>query len=499
MSQWGSHLSYVPPPPEPSVYDPNTMHPLQPHLTGLTDFGHGAGDNTFVQNTPVAPVPPETDNPLILLNTLINEFRSWRDEVNGRMTQIENHMQANSFNMAHFNGLHTDLQTIFDQIQAIPAVQRPQLTGTNRQPPPPPVRVTPTSQPPPVRVTPPIVPAVRVKLAKPDKFDGKKDKSTTFKVAITQYLRATYPGTSDDNKIAFIISYLDGKASEWIEPHMEHDILRQAVPWLHDVNLFWTEFEKRFGEIDQATKALKKLKSLKQKSSVQDYVTEFQSLAAYVNYDDLALRDMFYEGLKDEIKMAMLSQLFDVKDNSTTGQMVVDRALLIDQHLEQFSGRSIFEKNTSSSKDRAPAPTNNTREKLSSGDAVYMIGTDGRAVKGKIESIGRNNRGQVVPNVKWAGQNSTVQVPFPALKKDDRPMSGVTRAPPPPPVLTKGKGPGPMELDGEKRTGGIICLRCQGKGHMARNCPSKPISGYEAKIEEVKEPDLDDESVKDGA
>ncbi|QRV84273.1 Retrotransposon gag protein [Ceratobasidium sp. AG-Ba] len=264
--------------------------------------------------------------------------------------------------MAHFNGLHTDLQTIFDQIQAIPAVQRPQLTGTNRQPPPPPVRVTPTSQPPPVRVTPPIVPAVRVKLAKPDKFDGKKDKSTTFKVAITQYLRATYPGTSDDDKIAFIISYLDGKASEWIEPHMEHDILRQAVPWLHDVNLFWTEFEKRFGEIDRATKALKKLKSLKQKSSVQDYVTEFQSLAAYVNYDDLALRDMFYEGLKDEIKMAMLSQLFDVKDNSTTGQMVVDRALLIDQHLEQFSGRSIFEKNTSSSKDRAPAPTNNPRK-----------------------------------------------------------------------------------------------------------------------------------------
>ncbi|QRV83624.1 Retrotransposon gag protein [Ceratobasidium sp. AG-Ba] len=473
------------------------MHPLQPHLTGLTEFGHGAGDNTFVQNTPVAPIPPETDNPLILLNTLINEFRSWRDEINGRMTQIENHMQNNSFNMAHFNGLHTDLQTIFDQIQATPTTQRPQLTGTNRQPPPPPVASIPQAQS--VRATQPTAPTVRVKLAKPDKFDGKKDKSTTFKVAITQYLRATYPGILDDDKIAFIISYLDGKASEWIEPHMEHDVLRQAVPWLHNVNLFWTEFEKRFGEIDRATKALKKLKTLKQKTSVQDYVTEFQSLAAYVNYDDLALRDMFYEGLRDEIKMAMLSQLFDVKDNATTGQMVVDRALLIDQHLEQFSGRSIFEKTPSSSKNHAPTPSNNTREKLSTGDAVYMIGTDGRAVKGKIESIGRNNRGQVVPNVKWAGQNSTVQVPFPALKKDDRPTSGITRAPPPLPTLAKGKGPGPMELDGEKRTGGITCLRCQGKGHMARDCPSKPISGYEAKIEEVKEPDSDDESVKDDA
>ncbi|QRV96791.1 Transposon Tf2-12 polyprotein [Ceratobasidium sp. AG-Ba] len=106
---------------------------------------------------------------------------------------------------------------------------------------------------------------------------------------------------------------------------------------------FGLNSKKCFGEIDRATKALKKLKNLKQKLSVQDYVTKFQSLAAYVNYDDLALRDMFYEGLKDEIKMAMLSQMFDVKDTTTTGQMVVDRALLINQHLEQFSGCTMFE------------------------------------------------------------------------------------------------------------------------------------------------------------
>ncbi|QRV90605.1 Retrotransposon gag protein [Ceratobasidium sp. AG-Ba] len=242
------------------------------------------------------------------------------------------------------------------------------------------------------------------------------------------------------------------------------------------------------------------MKTLKQKSSVQDYITKFQSLAAYVNYDDLALQDMFYKGLKDKIKMAMLSQMFDVKDNATTGQMVVDCALLINQHLEQFSGQSIFEnKNSSSSNNRAAVSSNPTREKLSSSDAVYMIGTNGCAAKGKIESIGRNNRGQIVPNVKWAGQNSTVQVPFPALKNDDRPNTGTSRVPPPPPALAKGKGPGPMELDGEKRGGGITCLRCQGKGHMACDCPSKPILGFEAQIEEVKEPDLDDESVKDNA
>ncbi|QRV79976.1 Transposon Tf2-12 polyprotein [Ceratobasidium sp. AG-Ba] len=201
-----------------------------------------------------------------------------------------------------------------------------------------------------------------------------------------------------------MISYLDGKVSEWIEPHLEHNVLCQAVPLLHNVSLFWAEFEKGFEEIDCATKALKNLKSLKQKLSVQDYVTKFQYLAAYVDYNNLALWDMFYKGLKDEIKMAMLSQLFDIEDDSTTGQMVVDHALLIDQYREQFSGQSMFDnKNTSSSKDHTVAPTNNTCKKLLLGDAVYMIVMDGCAVKRKIESIGQNNQGQVVPNVKWAG------------------------------------------------------------------------------------------------
>ncbi|QRW05899.1 Retrotransposon gag protein [Ceratobasidium sp. AG-Ba] len=379
------------------------------------------------------------------------------------LNNLEQNIQGSLFTNDHFNQLRTDLQTILTQTH----VAR-QQTGTNRQPPAPPAP-QPPAPPAPQPSAPPLpqpsAPSARIKLAKPEKFDGKKDKSTAFKVSLMQYLRTTYPGSSDEDKIAFILSYLDGKAAEWIEPH-----------------------------------ALKKLKNLRQKRSVQDYVTEFQTLATHVNYDDLALRDMFYEGLKDEIKMAMLSQMFNVKDDNTSGQMVVDRALLIDQHLEQFAGRTVFDNKNTSSNNKPSALLNNpTHEKLATGDSVYMIGTDGRAVKGKIESIGRNVRGQVVPNVKWVGQSSTVQVPFPALKKDDRPSQGTSRPPPAPPALARARGLGPMDLDGEKRAGGIVCLRCQGKGHMARDCPSKPISGYKAKIEEVKEPDSEEESVKDNA
>ncbi|QRV95930.1 hypothetical protein RhiJN_23948 [Ceratobasidium sp. AG-Ba] len=181
MSNWGSHLSYVPPPPvNPSEYEP--MEPLQPHLTGLTDFGRG--DQTFVpqQSTPVATAPPQdSDNPLIVLNTLLNEFRAFRDDITIRMNYVETRVRENMFTMRHFNGLQTDLQTILTQLHGLPR----QPTGTNRPPPPLPGGV----------VAPPVIPpaqttmsTTRVKLAKPDKFDGKKDKSTTFKVAITQYL-----------------------------------------------------------------------------------------------------------------------------------------------------------------------------------------------------------------------------------------------------------------------------------------------------------------------
>ncbi|QRV84676.1 Transposon Tf2-12 polyprotein [Ceratobasidium sp. AG-Ba] len=159
-------MSYVPPPPPKSTtYEP--IPPLQPHLTGLTDFGHGAGDETFMQNTPVAPNPSESDNPMIVLNTLLNEFRAFRDDITLRMNYVETQVRENMFTMRRFNGLQTDLQTILTQLHGLPR----QPTGTNRPPPPPPAAGVPLPVAPPIQVP---TSTTRVKLAKPDKFDGKR-------------------------------------------------------------------------------------------------------------------------------------------------------------------------------------------------------------------------------------------------------------------------------------------------------------------------------------
>ncbi|QRV96513.1 hypothetical protein RhiJN_24531 [Ceratobasidium sp. AG-Ba] len=170
MSQWGSHMCYVPPV-NPDDYNP--IPPLQPHFTGLTNLDN-VNDQIFMpqDTTPITTTPPETDNPLIILNTLLNEFRMFRDDVTARLNYLEGHAQANMFTRGHFNGLQTDLQTILTQLHGIPR----QSTGTNCPPPPPPgVTTAPLTLAP--CASPATVPTLRVKLAKPDKFDGVRHES----------------------------------------------------------------------------------------------------------------------------------------------------------------------------------------------------------------------------------------------------------------------------------------------------------------------------------
>ncbi|KAG8781393.1 hypothetical protein FRC12_021942 [Ceratobasidium sp. 428] len=91
-------------------------------------------------------------------------------------------------------------------------------------------------------------------------------------------------------------------------------------------------------------------------------------------------------------------------------------------------------------------------------------------------------------------------MPFPALKRDTRTGNtsnfGTNRVPPPPPTKDT-RGPGPMDLDANgKGKGSLYCNNCKGKGHFAKDCPSKLMSGFAA---EVKEPKSDEEELKDDA
>ncbi|KAF8753981.1 hypothetical protein RHS01_06511 [Rhizoctonia solani] len=74
--------------------------------------------------------------------------------------------------------------------------------------------------------------------------------------------------------------------------------------------------------------------------------------------------------------------------------------------------------------------------------------TTRRAKKGAITSIVRTTSGNM-PNVRWNGESKDTMIPFPSLKKDERPATAAPVKPiiaPTPVLASSSKGPGPMDL-----------------------------------------------------
>ena len=176
---------------------------------------------------------------------------------------------------------------------------------------------------------------------------------------------------------------------------------------------------------------------------------------------------------------------------------VFAEALLIWEHLEAYcqlhpshqpSNATSKVLSSSNQSNTTSTSSGNTWVCFNPGDHVYCM-KDGQAQKGKIEAIGRINN-MTTPIVKWNGVVKSKGVAFRELKKDEWPIFGSNTPAKPDP-----KGPDPMDLDG-KGFSGATCYHCGGKGHMAQVCPSKPLSGNEAKVEELKS---DDEELGKGS
>ncbi|QRV95315.1 Retrotransposon gag protein [Ceratobasidium sp. AG-Ba] len=317
-------------------------------------------------------------------------------------------------------------------------------------------------------------PTTKIKMAAPNKFDGsKREESIAFRIAYSRYIATNMPTHTNEQKIAFFMSYLE-------------------VPWLFDLTQLWAEFGQHYGDVNQSKNHHALLRTLKQNKTVQEYVTQFNLYAAGLGYNNAALRDQFYDGLSDEIRNSMIAQNYDPTTHRVAE--VANRTLEIDRHLISFGGKktsNMSTNKTSGSSTKATATTtgsSSTQERFSCNDQVYMIGTNGRAKKGKITKIGPGLGGQIQPTVQWDGDSNKVKLQFCGLKKGTKPAA----APPPK------KDPDAMDLDNAgKGKKPVICNKCGEKGHWANQRPSKEISGYEAI---VRDPDTSDEELgKEGA
>ena len=137
-------------------------------------------------------------------------------------------------------------------------------------------------------------------LNKPEEYDGKdRSKCNTFVAQVQLYISGnfeTFP--NEESKVLFAATYLRDKAFVWFEPYMG----RPNDPILSDFTLFCQTLLSAFGDPELKKTMMRKIKLLKQTSSASNYRTEFENYAQYLNFGEAALREYFYDGLKDSIK-----------------------------------------------------------------------------------------------------------------------------------------------------------------------------------------------------
>ena len=130
--------------------------------------------------------------------------------------------------------------------------------------------------------------------------------------------------------------YMKGKAASWMQPYvedyLENPLTHGSKPETRQMFSSWIEFKKEmgriFGEVDAENQAERAITCLKQTKSVSAYTSEFKQRQAKISWDDAALRTVFENGLKEQIKDSLVYH-----EKPATLQGLIELATRIDNRL----------------------------------------------------------------------------------------------------------------------------------------------------------------------
>ena len=248
-------------------------------------------------------------------------------------------------------------------------------------------------------------------------------------------------------KMIYAGTRLDGPAFAWFQPLME----KWPVGTSSDADSVptalksWVAFKKAitdiFGDPNLAATAERELRSLHQMKSVAEYAAEFEAKRQYLAWNDMAFRDQFYLGLKEE-----------VKDDIAPVGKPADLAGLKD----------------------------------------LAIRLDTRLNERRLERQGYSSRGQSKPTASANSRGYPVPprtYPAPPTIVSPHPPGNpvVPAAAPRPGPILSADGTIPMELDAngvyrlsvkekQRRRQFGLCDYCAADNHLWRNCPVRPPS-----------------------
>lgn len=155
------------------------------------------------------------------------------------------------------------------------------------------------------------------KVPQPSPFDGKRSELKGFLVKCELYFGFNqHKFGADMDKVLWVVNLLKGPAFDWMEAHVTDYMDNKGqkgelVPnnmYDDTVTIFgsWTGFKTQisrvFGDIDQERTSEHFILNHKQRGSAATYTAQFQQHMGKTDWDDSALKALYYEGLKDHVK-----------------------------------------------------------------------------------------------------------------------------------------------------------------------------------------------------
>lgn len=179
--------------------------------------------------------------------------------------------------------------------------------------------------------TPAAAPATpRIKISPPERFKYERSYNVYTFIFACEAVFDNQNITDEWTRVRYAVSYMDGAPIMWARGFIQKlpAAMRAAYTWAQ----FKVDLTGIYGDPDRRLRAAGDLRRLQQRKSAAEYASEFSSLAQLTSWDDQALTDQFYNGLKQEVRVEIARGAFPA---SLTD--LIHEAIRIDGRL--FEGR----------------------------------------------------------------------------------------------------------------------------------------------------------------